>query len=274
MPITRRRWIEGMVFAAAAPQLLSSQESAVLINNPKGNFQFLRGAATYSSGAVASPGFEVVHATFHPLPPLEKGYELVERHLKSQGRTMNALCGMELRIPKALSFEGFGQFNQPYIEKLKQWAVHVDGVNPVARTNVAAEIDPPKVASVNAFSYTAPSDFRGKTFLTAGSGELRSGTDIVRRGDTSTEGMREKAEYVLGLMAARLKDLGVGWSDVTATSVYTVFALDPLIKGTIMPALHEAARHGIRWHYARPPIIDIDFEVDIRGVRREIIVAG
>jgi hypothetical protein len=96
----------------------------------------------------------------------------------------------------------------------------------------------------------------------------------VRRGDTSTDGMREKAEYVFGVMDARLKEMGAGWGDVTATSVYTVFALDPLVKSTIMPALHEAGRHGIRWHYARPPIIDIDFEVDVRGVRREIIVAG
>jgi hypothetical protein len=274
MPRTRRRFIEQMVFAAAAPQLLSSQESPVLLDNPKGNFQFLRGAATYSSGAVASPGYEVVHATFHPLPPLEKAYELVERHLKSHGRAMNALCGMQLRIPKALSFEGFGQFNQPYVEKLKQWSVHVDGVNPVARTNVAIEINPPGTPSLYAFSYTIPSDFGGKTFVTAGAGELRSGTDIVRRGDTSTEGRREKAEFVLSVMAGYLKQLEVGWGDVTATNIYTVFPLDPLMKGTILPALHEAARHGIRWHYARPPIIDIDFEMDLRGVRRDIIVAG
>jgi hypothetical protein len=86
--------------------------------------------------------------------------------------------------------------------------------------------------------------------------------------------MREKAKYVLEVMAARLKDLGVAWTDVTATNVYTVFNLDPLLKDTILPALREAARHGVRWHFARPPITGIDFEMDIRGVRREITLAA
>jgi hypothetical protein len=273
MPWTRRRWMGSMILAAPAPQL-RSEESPVLIDNPKGNFQFLKGSGPYSSGAVASPGHEVVHVIFNPLPPLEKAFGLIEQHLTSHKRPIQALCGMELRIPKALSFEGFDQFNQPYIEKLKQWNLHVEGLNPVARTNVAIEVSPVGAPSVYGFCYTAPSSFRGKTFVVAGAGELRSGTDIVRQGDTSTEGMREKAKYVLDIMAGRLKDMGVAWADVTATNVYTVFSLDPLMKDTILPALGEAARHGVRWHYARPPIIGIDFEMDIRGVRQEMTLAG
>jgi hypothetical protein len=272
MPWTRRRWMQSLVLAAA-PQL-RSEDSAVLIDNPKGNFQFLKGSGPYSSGAAASPGYEVVHAIFNPLPPLEKAFGLIERHLASEKRPIQALCGMELRIPKALSFEGFDQFNQPYIEKLKQWNLHVEGLNPVARTNVAIEVSPVAVPSVYGFCYTEPSGFRGKTFVVAGAGELRSGQDIVRRGDTSAEGMREKAKYVLEVMAGRLKDMGVAWTDVTATNIYTVFSLDPLLKDTILPALGEATRHGVRWHFARPPIISIDFEMDIRGVRQEITLAA
>lgn len=273
MPWTRRRWMESWILAAAAPQL-RSEDSAVLIDNRKGNFQFLKGSGPFSSGVVASSGYEVVHAIFNPLPPLEKAFGLIEQHLASRKRPIQALCGMELRIPKALSFEGFDQFNQPYIEKLKQWNLHVEGLNPVARTNVSIEVSPVTAPSVYGFCYTAPSSFRGKTFVVAGAGELRSGQDIVRQGDTSTEGMREKVKYVLDVMAGRLKDMGVTWTDVTATNVYTVFALDPLMKGMILPVLGEAARHGIRWHYARPPITGIDFEMDIRGVRQEITLAG
>lgn len=266
--------MQGVILAAGAPQLFRSEDLSVFVNNPTGNFQFLKGGGPFSSGAVASAGYEVVHAIFNPLPPLEKAYSLMEQHLASHKRPIQALCGMELRIPKVLSFEDFGKFNQPYIEKLKQWNLHLEGLNPVARTNVAIEVSPVAVPSVYGFCYTAPSSFRGKTFVVAGAGELRSGTEIVRRGDTSTDGMREKAKYVLDIMVGRLKDMEIAWTDVTATNVYTVFHLDPLMKDTILPVLGESARHGIRWHYARPPIVDIDFEMDIRGVRQEITLAG
>jgi len=31
-----------------------------------------------------------------------------------------------------------------------------------------------------------------------------------------------------------------------------------------------SAIHGIRWHYTRPPITEIEFEMDLRGVRTEL----
>ncbi len=246
----------------------------MLVDNPKGNFQFLKGGGPFSSGAVASPGYEVVHAVFHPLPPLENGYALVEQRLASLKRPMHALCGMELRIPEALSFEAFDEFNKPYIEKLKQWNVYVDGINPVARTNVAIEASPVAVPSLYGFSYTVPSSENGKTFVTAGAAEVRSGRDIVSQGDTSAAGMREKAKFVLGVMSGRLQEFGVTLSDVSATGIYTVFLPDSLMKDTILPAVGVAAHHGLQWHYARPPVIGMDFEMDLRGVRQEIALPG
>jgi hypothetical protein len=246
----------------------------VLVDNPKGNFQFLKGGGPFSSGAVASPGYEVVHAVFNPLPPLEKGYALVEQHLASLNRPMHALCGMELRVPAALSFEAFDEFNKPYIEKLKQWNLYVDGINPVARTNVAIEASPVAVPSLYGFSYTAPSSASGKTFITAGAADARSGRDIVSQGDTSAEGMREKAKFVFGILAGRLQEFGVTLADVTATGIYTVFLPDSVMKDTILPAVGVAVQHGLQWHYARPPVIGMDFEMDVRGVRQEITLAG
>ena len=71
---------------------------------------------------------------------------------------------------KALSVEGFNEFNQPYIERLKQWGTHIDGLNPVARTNVAPDGNAVPEPSVYGFSYTVPSDESGKTFVVAGAG--------------------------------------------------------------------------------------------------------
>src|SRR5512132_4137858 len=114
----------------------------MLIDHPTGHFKFIKGIAPFSFGAIASPGYEIVHATSHPLPPLHRGFTLVERHLQSLQRPLPALCGMELRIPSPLSPQAFDEFNQPYIEKLASWNVLVDGLNPMARSNLALAVDP------------------------------------------------------------------------------------------------------------------------------------
>ena len=275
--ITRRRWTQIAAVAAIAG-CGPAQETSPLVDSPKGNFQFLRGSGPYSSGAVASEGYEVVHAIFSPLPGLWDAFGLIEKHLQAAGRPIDALCGMELRIPKALSVDGFNEFNQPYIDRLKEWDTHVDGLNPIARTNVSLEVDPVAQPSVYGFSYTVPSDYTGKTFVVAGSGELRgplvAADAIVSRGDVGEQGMRAKAEQVLSRMEERLEPMGLTWSDVTQSNIYTVHNIHPLMASTLLPSLKEANRHGIRWHFARPPVLEIEFEMDMRGVRREITVQG
>src|SRR3984885_15834541 len=102
------------------------------VENKRGNYSFLKGIAPYSAGAV-------------------------EAHLKKAGRPLQAMCGMELRSPKPFSFTGFHQFNAGYIDVLKKWDILFDGMNPVARTNIAPEVNPPGEPSLYGFSYTVPS---------------------------------------------------------------------------------------------------------------------
>ena len=33
-----------------------------------------------------------------------------------------------------------------------------------------------------------------------------------------------------------------------------------------------AAEGGLAWHYCRPPVVDIEFEMDVRGAVRELLV--
>jgi len=51
--------------------------------------------------------------------------------------------------------------------------------------------------------------------------------------------MREKASFVLGAMEQRMAALGFGWADVTATQVYTIFEIHPLLAD-------EFVRRGAR----------------------------
>jgi hypothetical protein len=68
--------------------------------------------------------------------------------------------------------------------------------------------------------------------------------------------------------------MNVSWADATASDIYCVHNIHPLMAKTILPMLDEGNRHGVRWYFSRPPIIEIEYEMDIRGVRQEIILPG
>ncbi len=149
----------------------------MLINHSNGNYTFIKGIGPFSSGCKAQPGYEVVHTTFHPLPALQQGFELIEHHLQRLGRPIQAVCGMELRIPQSLSPQAFNEFNAPYIQRLADWNILVDGVNPVARTNVALAVHPVAEPSLYGFSYTVPVQHQDATFVLSGCAETRTPQD-------------------------------------------------------------------------------------------------
>ncbi len=244
----------------------------MLLLNPKGNYWFLKGIAPYSAGVIAAEGFEIVHARF--IKP--SGFDEVKAHLLSIGRPLDALCGMEIRSPKPFSFEGFIEFNGTYIEVLKSWGLLLDGVNPVARTNIAPELGAPSVPCLYGFSYTVPSQRKEKSFVVAGAGELPEGSlnpeDVIRKGETSSEALAEKTRFVMGLMTARLHGLGVDWPQVTTTEVYTIHPIASFMESEIITPMGKAAIHGITWHYSRPPIETIEYEMDLRGCFSELVL--
>ena len=247
-----------------------------LLANPAGHYAFLTGIAPYSAGVVAAPGYEIVRAVLARPLAWQEGFERIERHLNGLGRPRAALCAVELRSPAPFSFAGFASFNGEYQTRLAEWGLLLDGRNPIARTNVAPAHNPPAEPSLYAFSYTAPtaSAHEPRTFIVAGAGDLHDQADlspaaIVRPGETSSDAMHEKAAAVLAVMQERLFGLGMAWADVSGVGVYTVQPLHPLLESTLLPSLHEAIGCGIHWHYSRPPIAGLEFEMDLRGVRVE-----
>jgi hypothetical protein len=88
-------------------------------------------------------------------------------------------------------------FNATYVVTLKDWGLFADGLNPVARSNVCPELDPPSVPSFYAFSFTVKAASARPTAVIAGSGEASEGrasyeSRTIRFGDTSAEAMRDK----------------------------------------------------------------------------------
>ena len=246
------------------------------ISNTHGGYSFVRGGSAYSAGVVALDGFAIEYVRLARAIPWKRGFDLVDAHLRAVGRPRVALCAIALRSPKPLSFTGFKEFNAEYREVLKSWEILVDGINPVARTNVAPEIDPPREASLYSFAYATPAARAPLSFIVAGAGELPDGSfdpaDVVRSGETSSEAMAAKAQFVLGLVEERLNGLGANWNHVTATNIYTVHDVNALLSAQILPRIGRAREHGATWYYSRPPIVSIEFEMDVRGGTRETTV--
>jgi len=246
-----------------------------LTDHPTGNYRFLPGIAPYSCGAVSSPGYEIVHVTFQRPVAYRAGFDKIARFLMEAGRPQAALCGVELRSPKPFTFRGFAEFNAEYATILQHWGLFVDGVNPVARTNVAPVIHPPQEPVLYGFSFTRPCRTElPTTFVVAGAGELPEGVlsreGIVRLGDVTPEGLAAKARFVMDLMETRLRGLGGDWSQVTTVEVYTAHSLTPLLPEILLKRMGDASLHGTLWHFTRPPIEEIEFEMDLRGTRTEL----
>lgn len=242
-----------------------------------GGYRFIKGVFQYSGGVAAEPGFRIERARLRRPLPLAEGFAAAEAHLRARGRPLPAFCACELRSPRPFTEDGFLAFNRHYTETLARWGIYRDGVNPVARTNVCPEFEPPAEPSLYAFSYTVPAAQAGApSFVVSGGGEAPEGKPnyrdhIVRRGDTSPAGMRDKLRYVLGVMEGRLAALGMRWRDALDVQVYTVYDVGPLVADEIVRR-GAAPVSAVTWHVCRPPVVGLDCEMDVRAPAGEHVV--
>ncbi|MBE0626826.1 MAG: hypothetical protein IH606_18660 [Burkholderiales bacterium] len=249
---------------------------AELIVFKEGGYRYIKAVFQYSSGVAAEPGFEIERARLHRPLPLAAGFAAVEAHLNALGRPSTAFAACELRSAAPFSEQGFRDFNCEYVRTLARWGIYKDELNPVARTNVCPVYGAPAEPALYAFSYTvpAPKSKRG-TFIIAGGGEARDGAGsfaerTVRRGETTIEAMREKVRFVMGEMERRLAALGFSWDDAVSAQAYTAQDIGALVGAEI--AARGAAAGGLAWHFARPPVIGLEYEMDVRGAARELVI--
>jgi hypothetical protein len=171
--------------------------------------------------------------------------------------------------------QGFKDFNKGYVDVLNQWGIFRNQLNPVGRSNLAPKFDPPSEPSFYAFTYTIreESDLP-RDWVIAGSGEWPEDQPfpeaIVARGDLSPKGIAAKVHYVLNTMQARAQGLGADWSRLTSAQIYTVHDFSHLISSEF--AARGMLGPGLSWHICAPPIEELDFEMDVRSVRKESVV--
>ncbi|MEJ0069900.1 MAG: hypothetical protein WDO24_15590 [Pseudomonadota bacterium] len=242
-----------------------------------GGYSFIPGVFQYSAGVAALPGLRIERMRFANPVPLAAGFERIAAAIRSRGRPLTAFCACELRSPAPFTEAGFRAFNEIYVGALSRWGLIDKGVNPVARSNVCPEIDPPAEPSFHAFAFTTEAAGAPPSFAIAGSGEAPEGKSnyrdhIVARGDTGPAGLREKARWVLGEMERRMAAVGATWRDTTAVQLYSVHDVHPFFADELVK--RGAARHGLTWHFNRPPVVDLDYEMDCRGVATEHVLAA
>jgi hypothetical protein len=240
-----------------------------------GGYRYIPAVFQYSGGVAAEPTFEIVRVRFHRPVSLAQGFARAQQAIREAGRPLTAFCACELRSPAPFTESGFRAFNEVYAGTLRRWGVMAGDTNPVARSNVCPQIDPPAEPSFHAFCFTVAREAALPTFVVAGSGEAVEGKanyrdHTVRFGETSPDAIAQKARFVLGEMERRLALLGFTWADTTATQLYTVHDPHPFLADEIVR--RGAARAGLTWHFARPPVRDLEYEMDCRAIAQERVI--
>jgi hypothetical protein len=235
-----------------------------------GGYRYIPHAFQYSGGVEALQGYRIERVELARPLPLAAGFAWIENYLGKLGVPFTGFCACELRSPAQFTNQGFIDFNRHYTQTLMRWGVMKNAEdNPVARSNVIPLLHKPTEPSFYAFSFARQAAGESGSFVIAGSGEASDAPvpyaeRTVRYGETSPEAMREKAVFVLARMEERMAALGKTWADTTATQVYTVHDLHSYLADDIVQ--RGAAQHGLLWHYARPPVEGLEFEVDCRSV--------
>jgi hypothetical protein len=238
-------------------------------------YAFMPGVSQYSCGIGALAGFAIERVRFSRVVPMKQGFERIAEIIKAAGRPLTAFGACELRSPAPFTEDGFRAFNEIYTKTLIEWGVMKGGVNPVARSNVCPKLDPPPEPGFHAFSFTTTAPNAPASFVISGSGESVEGKAnyrdyTVRLGDTSPEAMLEKAKWVLDEMERRMSAFSADWRQATAVQLYTIRDVFPFLESEL--GRRGALRSGLTWHFNRPPVVDLEYEMDCRRVHIERVI--
>ncbi|PZS30453.1 MAG: hypothetical protein DLM59_11255 [Pseudonocardiales bacterium] len=236
-------------------------------------YAFLPGVWQYSTGVIALRGYRLIRVQFRAPVPLDSGLRRAADIISASGQPPGALCACELRMPAPLDEDDFISFNRRYLVALAEIGTQLhNGGNPVARTNVSPARNELCEPSLHAFSFASPSHRAAGDFIVSGSAEVPEGLsnyrdNIVARGDVSAHGLRAKADFVLAEMGRRMGALAVSGEVPQAVQVYSVHDVHDVLAGSL--ATNFAPPHGVTWHQARPPVAELDYEMDCRTVSVE-----
>jgi hypothetical protein len=244
---------------------------------PQGGFAYLpEPGVPFSAAIVATEGFVLKRMRLrHPIP-LEAGLAWMARMIKAEGRPLASLAGCELRIPERLTRPEFAQFNKRYLSALRSNGFAAEENVAIARSNAAPKFNPPPAPVLSAFTFAVPNNDRhkggGPDFLVSGSPENATNPNrVIAPDDVSSQGMQQKASFVLQKLRGYVKGLAANWADITGCQIYTLQPLEPVMQVLQAAGLTEV---GLSLLPAYIPVVgfngvNYEFEVDVRSVTFE-----
>jgi len=201
---------------------------------------------------------------------VEEGFAVSRRSSRPAGRPLTAFCACELRSPAPFTEAGFTAFNKIYVGTLERWGIYDGKLNPIARSNVCPGDRPRRPGRPSMLSATQNLP-RTRPLHSLLPGAGRHPKDAETTETTSSSSVTfppwacgKRRALFFGEMERRMAALGFSWGDTTATQLYTVHNVHPFLADEIVR--RGAARSGITWHYHRPPVVDLEYEMDCRGV--------
>lgn len=229
-----------------------------------GDYAFIpAGERAFSSGVRADPGFALRRVRFARPVPMEQGFARIQSHIERAGRPMTALAACELRSPNVMSLQQFLDLNARYLKTMHAWGCVADGLNGPARSNVVPITEVPSEPMLFAFTYTVPESGASGDFLT-------SGLPDRRRADASHADPVDMARGVMAGLKAYVEELQCDWRGITAAQVYTVHDPKPVLE-KVLPEF-ALSQIGVAWYPAWPPVTGMEFEVDVRRIRAELVM--
>lgn len=246
---------------------------AEVIPLPLAGYAFLKGAGNPFSGGVAClKGHGLTRVRFRSPPPLREGLARAASFIQSQGRPLAALAACELRSPAQMSVADFAAFNRQYVDLLRTLGFAAEAPFPMARSNVAPIDDAPATNTLFAFTYAStyskaaaePAPGNGADFLISGRAELMDEPrSVIAEGDSSAAGTEKKAAHVFDQLHSRVEALGARWTEITGVQIYTGRPIEPAL-----PVLRRfgLGNVGLSLFHAHPPVVPLEFEVDVRSV--------
>ena len=243
-----------------------------VVSLPDAGYAFLKGQNhPFSAGVACLEGYVLTRVRFRTPPSLAEGLARASTFIKAQGRPLAALAACELRSPAQMSVGDFAAFNRHYVDLLRANGFPSEVPFPMARSNVAPIHAPPSTNTLFAFTYAtaaAGSDARGgRDYLISGRAELvDEPRSVVAEGDSSPSGTEKKAAHVFEQLRARVQALGGSWADITGIQIYTARPIEPALP---LMARLGFVNIGLSLHPAHPPVVPLEFEVDLRSVSVE-----
>jgi len=236
-----------------------------------GGFRYLAGraGAPFSNGVAALDGYALTRVRVSE-QSLADGFAAAARYLVAQKRPLVSLVGCELRSPAPVTAAAFGDFNKVYTGLLRSNGFITGDLVPIARSNVAPNVDPPTATMLAAFTYATPlpsPKTPARDFVISGTADATE-NGLIAPGDSSPAGLQAKSARILTELRRRVEALDCKWDDVTTAQIYTGFPIDAVDRAL---AANNFKPGGPWFEYCpcSPPVIGLDFEIDVRCISTE-----